>query len=353
MLASIGLGCEGGLATLLSLFLAVLGVNPTAQFGETGQVDFNVVQVTETQDEDGAASDEPATADEEVEYEVEVTDPPDCEATVDDVSTDAAEELGTFTILMDSSGSMEREYDADVCADCPFDKDRRRVDAAKILIEGILEKSPDSRIGLFDFGAGTSGDFEATRELHSYTSDVTSLAKAADLATSEEGTYIYDSTYELLGSMDSDISENFQATPITKALIVITDGEDTHSNRSLDEVIARAKDLEIPVHVVGLGKASEQYFQTGGADNADLVEILRRLASETGGFYASVSSPEDLEQLAQTIVIGLTGGYETLSVTLDPVPPSGTLVTGRIRVKSKGSTSDEDAPFQSWSFRAP
>ncbi|MEL6179307.1 MAG: hypothetical protein AAFS10_10150, partial [Myxococcota bacterium] len=120
---------------------------------------------------------------------------------------------------------------------------------------------------------------------------------------------------------------------------------------SLDSVISKANSLSIPIHVVGLGEASEldSTFSTDGS-NTTLIQNLRDLASKTGGFYASASSADELVELADTIAIGLTGGFEAASVRLDPVPPSGTVVRGRIRAKySDGSFG----PYTDWNFVAP
>ena len=360
--AIFGVGCiDGALGVLLQLLLVFLGATPADDFGQSGQVEFAMVPMTGQGEH--AEDVEPGSTD-DIEYEVECDEPAGTEVEVDDVETKPSEEFGTFTILLDGSGSMERT--AADCPGCPYDKDRRRVEAAKLLSEKVIAKAPGSRMGLFEFTAGTAeappagldcdlasatDGFMRTRTLQTYTEDVNDLFKGADQAYSCGGTYLYDSLDEVLASMNNDIQANFQTQPISKAIIVITDGEDTASQlANLESVIAKANSYSIPVHVVGLGAASEVDATYNVNANTDLIADLRDLASKTGGFYASAASADELVSLADTIAAGLTGGYEAASVTLKPVPPSGTVVTGRIRAKYSDGTT---GPWSDWSFVAP
>ncbi len=351
LITGIGWGCEGGLTTLLGLFLVLLGVTPNASFPTTGQADFNLLaQTNATASEDG----EEAAEEPNIRYEITVYEPDGTTATVQETSVQDAKEVGTFSVLLDSSGSMEKTFDT-VCPTCPHDPQRLRVDAAQTLSAELLARTPESRVGLFDFGPGASDNFETTRVLTPYTSDAGKLKEGADLTVSEGGTFIYDSICEILDYMDSDIQEHFQARPITKALVLVSDGEDTESSFcTLDGVIDRAKLKEIPVHVIGIGAARDdfkEYYQTE-EDNSEVVSGLQRLAGETGGFYASIGSHEDLVQLAEVIAIGLTGGYTKTSVVLDPIPASGTKVNGEI-CPINVDTGEKVSECEPWQFIAP
>lgn len=377
--AIFSVGCvDGPLGALLSLGLLLLGVTPDANFQDTGRVEFNLLQVSADgepvdKSDDAAADpttddpttdepviDEPTSDKGEPSYVIDVYEPAGTTATVERIFVEAAEEIGTFSVILDSSGSMERSYPVDesgfsVCVTCPHDPSRRRVDATQALTKEILNRSPESRLGIFDFGAGPSeaNGFKVTRILQGYTSDTDLLAQGAGLTESAEGTFIYDSTLEVLELMTSDIAAHFQTKPITKAIIVISDGEDTESVASLEQVIARAQELEIPVHVVAIGMASDKFrdsYQTD-IDNNAIVSDFQRLAQETGGFYATVDNNDDLVALAEVIALGLTGGYEKLVTTLEPVPSCGTVVRGKIYAGDP--KENPDLQGEDWSFIAP
>lgn len=343
-----GLGCIDGLAPLLQIFMLLLGVNPAASFPSTGQVNFGLVQMQE--DGTNAAGD-----DKEQDVFVDVTDPPGTKATVDTVETEPVYDKGSFTLLIDSSGSMEKSYNSGVCDLCPYDSERRRVDAAQILIQEVLKRAGESRMAVYEFDPDADANREAgdtsasvTTELVGYTSDQSALDAATKKTGSNGGTYIYDSLLEILDTMDTDIKAHFQTEQVNKAIIVITDGEDTESLASLDQVVAEAQRLDVPIHVIGLGKASENFrdlYQTD-ENNSALVRSLQELASETHGFYLSVNNDEDLSALGERVGLALAAGHDEVKVTLDPVPQPGTVVKGNIGLAGSGSTS-------SWSFLAP
>jgi hypothetical protein len=356
MTSLLAVGCiEGALGGILAqFFLLFLGATPAPSFGQTGEVEFNLVaqtgeEVTGEKDPEAVEGETP-----DVNYVINVFEPAGTTATIEEVATNPSEEVGTFSILLDSSGSMENSFTSGVCDTCPHDPSRLRVQAAKSLTKEVLGKLPESRMGLFDFGPGATDGFSTTRVLTPYTSDIETLQQGADATVSDGGTFIYDSLCEIVSYMDGDIKEHFSARPITKAIVLVSDGQDTESTQcSLEDVIAKAKGLDIPIHVIGLGPASEDFqelFNTAET-NEDLLKDLRRLANETGGFYASVKSERDIVELADIIAIGLTGGYTTTTVVLDPIPASGKEVVGEIcPVDAKGEKAGECEP---WSFVAP
>ncbi len=358
MTGLLAVGCtEGILGGLLGqFFLLFLGATPAPTFGQTGEVEFNLVAQTGEEvsgEENGDAVEGGAEPD--VSYVINVFKPEGTTATLEEIATNPAEEVGTFSVLLDSSGSMENTYTSGVCDTCPHDKSRLRVEATKRLSKEVLKKLPESRMGLFDFGPGASDGFQTTRVLTPYTSDIDTLQNGANATVSDGGTYINDSLCEILDYMNGDIQEHFQTKPITKAIVLVSDGQDTESTFcTLDDVIEKAKTLEIPIHVVGLGPASEDFqelFNTA-EKNDDLLTDLRRLAAETGGFYASVTSERDVVELAEVIAIGLTGGYTTTTVVLEPIPESGTEVVGEICPVDPKS-GDKAGECEPWSFVAP
>jgi hypothetical protein len=365
-LSILALGCvDGPLGLLLSLLLVFMGATPGPDFGQTGRVDFNLLSQNEISDDFGIDSEETETdqespsndeggkVDPDVEYVIEVDEPAGTEARILGVDVKEAQEQGTFAILLDSSGSMELSFQ-DVCPTCPHDPERKRVQAAQILSKEVLSRTPDSRLAVFDWGTDEDELYDGINTLANFTSESDLLIEGASKTGSLGATFIYDALADMLELMSNDIAQNFQAKPVTKGIIVMTDGQDTASSRTLNEIIEKAQNLEIPIHVVGLGPANEKFneiFQ-GTQDNSEAISDLRRLAGETGGLYASVDSADDLTQLAEFIAIGLAGGYTTTQVVLDPIPASGTIVKGTIFVLDPESGKKVE-PGEPWEFVAP
>jgi hypothetical protein len=364
-LSILALGCvDGPLGLLLSLLLVFMGATPAPDFGQTGRVDFNLLSQNEISDDLGGDSEDTETeeapsneeggkVDPDVEYVIEVDEPGGTEATILGVDVKEAQEQGTFAILLDSSGSMELSFQ-DVCPTCPHDPERKRVQAAQILSKEVLSRTPDSRLAVFDWGTDEDELYDGINTLANFTSESDLLIEGASKTGSLGATFIYDALADMLELMSNDIAQNFQAKPVTKGIIVMTDGQDTASSRTLNEIIEKAQNLEIPIHVVGLGPANEKFneiFQ-GTQDNSEAISDLRRLAGETGGLYASVDSADDLTQLAEFIAIGLAGGYTTTQVVLDPIPASGTIVKGTIFVLDPESGKKVE-PGEPWEFVAP
>lgn len=358
MTGLMAVGCtEGVLGGLLAqFFLLFLGATPAPSFGQTGEVEFNLVAQTgeEALGEDADGSEvEGETPD--LDYVINVFEPEGTTATIEEIAANPAEEVGTFSILLDSSGSMENTYTSGVCDTCPHDPSRLRVRASQRLAKEVMVKLPESRMGVFDFGPGATDGFSTTRVLTPYTSDIDALQQGADQTVSDGGTFIYDSLCEIVDYMNGDIQEHFQAVPITKAIVLVSDGQDTESTFcNLEDVISKAKSLDIPIHVIGLGPASEDFQELFNTDqpNDELLTDLRRLANETGGFYATVTNERDIVELADVIAIGLTGGYTTTTVVLEPIPESGTEVKGEI-CPVDAKTGEKAGECEPWSFVAP
>lgn len=85
-----------------------------------------------------------------------------------------------------------------------------------------------------------------------------------------------------------------------KALIIMTDGKAEDTAYSLDEVVKRAREANIPVYGIGYpGKVSETVFLQG----------LRRVSDETGGLFTEVASQSSLtEEKAEQIVSAINSG---------------------------------------------
>jgi len=113
--------------------------------------------------------------------------------------------------------------------------------------------------------------------------------------TQRDGTALYDSIYIAIEQLCSGKRENS-----IKSIVVLTDGEDSSSDYSMETLIQFASDQNVSIYPIGLG--SEVYS-----------DILSQIAASTGGSYYPVAdSMSDLNQDSN----GLAGIYQSISETL-------------------------------------
>jgi VWFA-related protein len=79
-----------------------------------------------------------------------------------------------------------------------------------------------------------------------------------------------------------------------RAVVVLTDGKDTNSQRDVDEVIAAARKAEIHLHLLGLGREGE-------LDEP----VMQRMARQTGGSYHHASNKQALYEIFEKLSIDL------------------------------------------------
>ncbi len=273
---------------------------------------------------------------------------PNSDVTVDDWTEKPGFDAGSFLLLVDGSGSLEA--DSSLCLGCPTDGERHRVEAAATISRALLDCAPDWRIGLAEFGDGRGeGNRLVTDILSPMGSTAATIAQDAESLVSEGGTPLWDGVDEALTLVARDVKDHGPTADSPtdtwgRALVVLSDGADTTSRTHVDAVIAKAQDKGVTVHVVGLGAASDTV--DFGSDPV-AVESLRRLAAETGGFYATVSDAADLPPLGKDIARAHCGGYAEYGLTWATPPAAGERVTGVIRLKDKPTVA---VPF---AFTAP
>ncbi len=164
------------------------------------------------------------------------------------LSLSAAERQAT-AILLDNSKSIS-----------PSDFQK-----AKDLISQMLEKLPGTKL-VYVFGTDMRkvepSDFSSLQATESYT-------------------MIYDAAFDAaqeLSSMDVE----------TRALVIISDGNDTKSATVLEDVVSFANSNGIAVYGIGVSKANRK--------------VLERMARLTGGKYFTVDSSESVDQIRTSVV---------------------------------------------------
>jgi Ca-activated chloride channel family protein len=120
-----------------------------------------------------------------------------------------------------------------------------------------------------------------------------------------------------------------------RAVVVITDGVDTSSRRSADEVIARSRALDVPIYTISVlspvdDPASELFAGRGRTAAATAGSAtLARYAAWSGGAAFAVSDFKGLMQAARQITAELKHQYR-----LGYDPPAGPKQFRRVEVKS-------------------
>jgi VWFA-related protein len=183
------------------------------------------------------------------------------------------------------------------------------------------------RAFLVDFDSGL-------RLLQEPTGDRSALERAMEQLEPFGGTALYDS---ILFSM-----MQFGIAPGRRALIVITDGFDTHSRADPARAIELGKRLGVPVYVISMNIPGSAGVPPGFAgvgargglpDGASARANLRLITEPTGGRLYQVGSSEQVERAFEQIERELRLQY-VLSFYTDRAPE--TVPDTKVRVRRKG-----------------
>ncbi|MBZ0156005.1 MAG: VWA domain-containing protein [Alphaproteobacteria bacterium] len=150
-------------------------------------------------------------------------------------------------------------------------------------------------MGTADRGAVISFDGTVTVQ-QSFTGDKALLTAAIDAIKAGEHTAFYDAVYRAL--QDTALEDSTRR----RAVIAMTDGLDNYSvmksaerekgAAKMQDVIAYARQLGIPVYTIGL---------QGQGYTAETESILRDFATQTGGLFLSAPSSSALQSIYNTI----------------------------------------------------
>ena len=186
-------------------------------------------------------------------------------------------------VLVDHSGSMK-------------DRIEEARKAALEFFSQILRGGDKAFFGGFSFDA---------RDMTPFTSEVGALQRQVlDLPAAEGGTALYDAIITGL--------YRFRSIQGRKALIIVTDGDDTVSKVPYDEMLHYVRAARVPVYFIGVGLGKMDFGVTGK---------LRTLAAETGGVAFFIGNATELrstyEQLEAELRSQYLLGYYTQSSKTD------------------------------------
>jgi VWFA-related protein len=230
----------------------------------------------------------------------------------------------TTVLVLDRSGSMLDKAD---------EKDKlTKIEALKRAANRFIAlMRPNAKTTLLPFSSRRDDGSDGIDPAQPFTRDQAVLRARIEKLKAFGGTLLYDATYQGIETLEAS------AVKGKRAVVVMTDGKDEApgSRVSDDRVIERAKELDIPLYMLGLGRLEEinepvmrkmaketkgEYYHAG--NEKKLLEVfenlsielhddgidedsLRRLAKETGGKYSHVSKIEELrfiyEQLAEEL----------------------------------------------------
>ena len=157
-------------------------------------------------------------------------------------------------IIFDTSGSMEDKIDG-------------VQDAVNHFVKGV---SPNDEIFLIQF----SDDADIVQD---FTSDKTRILRAVQSLNPRGGTALYDAI--ALGLQKVKQGKNKK-----RALLLLTDGNDTQSKMDLQTVLSLARSSEVIIYALGIGHGEKGNVHLGLSveDTVDM-RVLRSLADTTGG----------------------------------------------------------------------
>ncbi len=197
-----------------------------------------------------------------------------------------------LSLLLDSSASMEDKLDTLQTAAVNFVRRLKPTDLAQVV------------------------DFDSRVEVRQgFTPDQRQLEAAIFQTASGGSTSLHNAIYIALKELRK-VKAGSEEDVRRQAIIVFSDGEDTSSLVSFEEVLDLAKRSETSIYTIALRGADTQ---TRGFREAEFV--LRQLAQETGGRAFFPAKVEDLSgvygQIADELASQYTLGYTSRNVRRD------------------------------------
>ncbi len=173
-----------------------------------------------------------------------------------------------LALAIDTSGSMKGE---------PLQATR---DAVQTLVDQL---TPDDRVALITFGTevGVAVPLTVTHR-----AVITALQKV----TLTNYTRLYDGAYQAIRTLQG-------VPPGRRAVVLMTDGQDTKSTLTLEDVVQEAQRFAVPLYIIGYGQQIQ-------------VNVLERMAQRTGGAFFQAPSVEEIPTAFSQVFDILRRAYE-------------------------------------------
>ena len=200
-----------------------------------------------------------------------------------------SKEARNIMLALDVSGSME-EQDFDI-----HNRPITRLDIVKLLAKDFIQKRVGDNLGLVIFGS----EAYTYAPLSPDTKTLTGLLNEIGIGIAGNQTAMGDALALATQSVASVPAEN-------RIVILMSDGIANAGNVSVEEALKVAKEANVKVYTIGIGsdkQAIQDFFgfvQMNALADLD-EEMLRKVASETGGQYFRAKSTSDLQQIYNLI----------------------------------------------------
>lgn len=194
----------------------------------------------------------------------------------------------TLGLLVDTSGSQVEVLGEEIAASVTFFEQVLRPDVDQAFLSSF-----DERAWLLKNLTSSPGQLKAALEI---------LNNSLRSRYYANGTVLYDAIADA-----ADLIMKKQQG--RKALVLLTDGEDTASRASLDRAVAACERADTVIYAIGVGR---------GVGNGSA--ILDTLSRRTGGSYFEVSKKRTVETIYRTMEEELRSQY---NVGYVPPPPGG------------------------------
>ena len=195
-----------------------------------------------------------------------------------------------LALLIDTSASMDEEM----------------ATAQEAAIGFSQRLGPDDLAEIIDFDSRVD-------VLQGFTNDVDQLESAIRRTSAGGSTSLYNALY--ISLKDLTRAPLREADVRREAIIVLSDGEDTSSLVSFEEVLELAKRSETAIYSIGL-QAEDRRARTGFRE-ADFV--LRQLAQETGGRAFFPDDVNELPDIYRQISDELSSQYSVGYISANPL----------------------------------
>jgi Ca-activated chloride channel family protein len=187
-----------------------------------------------------------------------------------------------LALMLDTSASMDTKLQTAQEAAVGFARRLRPQDVAEVI-------DFDSRVTI----------------LANFTNDANELEQAIRKTSAGGSTSLYNAVYIALKDLKKQVAKNVEEIR-RRAIVVLSDGEDTSSLLPFDEVLDLAKRSETAIYGIGL-RSHEGATESRGFREAEFV--LRQLSQETGGRAFFPNQLPDLAKVYGQISDELSSQY--------------------------------------------